>query len=608
MNTSRAVAAPVFLTGLLVLGSIAGCARPATDIAAGWRPGSAAGYDLLLVTLDTTRADHLGAYGYPAAETPNLDRLAREGVRFTEAITPVPLTLPAHSSMLTGLWPQHHGARVNSEFRLGPGPSTLGEKLGGAGYATAAFVSAFVLDARYGTGRGFATYDDAVAPVAGPGFASGNLERKAPGTTDAYLAWTEKQPAGGRRFAWIHYFDAHAPYEPPPDLARRFAGKLYDGEIALVDRELGRVLAALERSGRLAKTLVVVTADHGEGLGEHGESTHGHFLYDSTVRVPLIVHAPAALGAGVVDGRVVSHVDLLPTLLELLGVEDGERRDGESWVGRAPSAKRTVYLETTAPYHEFGWAPLFGLRSLGEKAILAPRRELYDLADDPREAHNLFAEGTARGEALFARLEERLGENPSLGAAQDSQKTVSDEERAQLQALGYLGGAGPAGGEEALADPKDRVAVLDALIAANAAMSEGRLEQAERLLRQAAAASPGDRSVLFAYGKLMLRLARPHEAEKAFRALAAQQPRADVLVLLAQIALQDGREQETERWLAEAEELDPRHGAIFIGRGDLLLRRGQRSEAEAAYRRAIELDPYRSVGMAKARLAALDAP
>lgn len=600
MKSFRAVL-PLFLAAA---GLAAGCSRPAADLPAGWRAGAAAGYDLLLVTLDTTRADHLGAYGYPAAETPHLDRLARQGVRFTEAITPVPLTLPAHASMLTGLWPQNHGARVNSEFRLGQEGSTLAEKLAAAGYETAAFVSAFVLESRYGVDRGFATYDDAVDPVAGPTFAAGTLERKAPGTTDAYLAFMGGQPEQGRRFAWIHYFDAHAPYEPPPELARRFAGRLYDGEIALIDRELGRVLAALEQSGRLARTLVVVTADHGEGLGDHGEGTHGNFIYDSTMRVPLILYAPAVLGTGVVDGRVVSHVDLLPSLLELLGIGDAEKRDGESWVGRAPDPERAVYLETTSPYHEFGWAPLFGLRSLRDKAIVAPRRELYELADDPRELNNLYAAGGAgRGADLFARLERELAANPSLGAPQ---KEVSDEERAQLQALGYLGGAGPVAGE-ALADPKDRVAVMAALIEANAAMAAGRLEQAERYIRQAAAGSPGDRSVLFAHGKLMLRLNRPLEAEKSFRALVKLQPRADVLVLLAQIALQDGRDEETAGFLGEAEKLDPRHGAVFIARGDLALQRGRSGEAEAAYRRAIEVDPYRSAGMARARLEAIDA-
>lgn len=594
---------------LLLPALFAGC-RPAppTDPLEAWRAGSLAGWDLLLVTLDTTRADHLGAYGYPAAETPNLDRLARSGVRFTDAVSAVPLTLPSHATIFTGLYPPAHGVRNNAEFHLGPTPSTLAEKLAGAGYDTAGFVSAFVLDARYGIGRGFATYDDRVEPVAGPTFAAGTLERKAPATTDAYLAWLAARPKDARLFAWIHYFDAHGPYEPPPELAARFAERPYDGEIALVDRELGRALAALEAAGRRDRTLVVVCGDHGEGLGDHGEATHGQFLYDSTTRVPLIVAAPGVLAAGLVDGRVVATADLLPSLLELFGITDGEKRDGQSWVGRPPEAARAVYLETLAPYQDFGWAPLFALRSLRHKAILAPRRELYDLADDPGEEKSLEpASGAAAGEGsrLFARLEAELGASPALGASRPGE--VSDEERAQLQALGYLGGAGPAGGENpaALADPKDRIAVANALIDANAAMAAGRLDQAERFLRQAAAAAPGDRSVLYAHGKLMLRLGRTAEAEASFRALSAHKPRADVSILLAQMALAAGREGEAETRLAEAEKLDPRHGGVFIARGDLWVRRGRPDQAAEQYRKALELDPYRSAGMAKARLESL---
>ncbi len=590
----------------VVVALISACSRPEPDVVEGWRRGAAAGYDLLLVTLDTTRADHLGSYGYPDAETPNLDRLAREGVRFTDAMTVAPLTLPAHSTLLTGRLPRRHGVRNNSEFRLGQEGSTLGELLQGSGYSTAAFISAFVLDARYGTGRGFQTYDDRVDAVSGTAFALGTLERKAPATTEAFLGWLERQEDGRKLFSWIHYFDAHAPYEPPPDLAERFAGRLYDGEIALVDRELGRVLAALEARGRLARTLVVVVGDHGEGLGEHGETTHGHFIYDSTMRVPLIVHAPAALGRGLVDGRVVSLADLLPTLLALLGVADGEERDGENWVGSTRDAGRAVYLENLSPFLDFGWAPLTGLRSLRAKAVLAPRRELYDLAEDPTEQKNLYPEpagGDLGGAELFSRLEEAAGTS-GIDAA-SGQVLASEEERAKLAALGYLGGVGPAKTDGELADPKDRVFVHAALLEANAAMSAGNLQVADGWLRKAAAVSPRDRSVLYALGKLQLRLGRTAEAERSLRALSAIHPRADVSILLAQIAIQAGREAEAERRLAEAEGLDPHHGGIFIARGDLLARQGRREAAAAAYREAIRLDPYRSSGMAKSRLATL---
>jgi arylsulfatase A-like enzyme/Tfp pilus assembly protein PilF len=593
------------LLALAVL-ALAGCARPPADAAERWRHGAAAGYDLLLVTLDTTRADHLGSYGNPDAETPNLDRLAREGVRFTDAITVAPLTLPSHSTILTGLLPPHHGVRNNSEFRLDARSTTLAELLGGSGYETAAFISAFVLDARFGTGRGFATYDDRVAAFEGPAFAPGTLERSAPRTTDAYLAWLARQAGDRKLFSWIHYFDAHAPFEPPPDLARRFAGRLYDGEIALVDRELGRVLAALERDGRLERTLVVVVADHGESLGDHGEVTHGLFIYDSTMRVPLIFRAPAALGTGVVDGRVVSTSDILPTIVDLLGVADPGPRDGESWVGRPVDPRRAVYLEALSPFLDFGWAPLVGLRTLRDKAIAAPRRELYDLADDPREEHDLLAGGAGsaggRGAPLFARLDSEALFRPE---SVQPQTAPNAEDRARLQALGYIGGAGPAAAGESLADPKDRVVVHTALIEATAAMSTGNLALAGEWLRRATAASKDDRSVLFAQGKLALKMGQPAAAERFFRVLSAIQPRADVSILLAQIAMADGREAEAVARLEEAERLDPAHGGIFIARGDLLRQRGDRTGAEASYRRAIEVDPYRSAGMARARLESL---
>jgi choline-sulfatase len=590
----------------LALVPFAACSRVPPDAPERWRHGAAAGFDLLLITLDTTRADHLGAYGYPDAETPNLDRLAREGVRFSEAMTVVPLTLPAHATILTGLLPPRHGVRNNAEFRLGKEGSTLGEILQREGYATAAFVSAFVLDARYGTGRGFDTYDDRVEPVRGGVFALGTLERKAPDTTDAFLGWLGEQQRDRRIFSWVHYFDAHAPYEPPRDLALRFEGRPYDGEIALIDREVGRVLAALEAAGRMGRTLVVVVGDHGEGLGEHGEATHGHFIYDSTMRVPLILYAPRAIGLGLVDQRVVSTADLLPTVLDLLGTRDREMRDGESWVGKRRDPQRAVYLENLSPVLDFGWAPLFGARTLRLKAILAPRRELYDLADDPREERNQCGSSgssESAGADLFSALEKH---NARDSSGSNSREFVSDEERAKLAALGYLGGAGPAENDEEPADPKDRVAVHAALVEANAALSADRLDLADRWLRQAAAVSPRDRSVLFALGKLQLRRGERSAAERSFLALSEIHPRAEVSILLAQIALLDGRLTETEARLAEATRLEPGHGGILIVRGDLELSRGNRREAAASYRAAAQGDPYRAGSMAEGRLLALD--
>ncbi|MFP3940102.1 MAG: sulfatase, partial [Thermoanaerobaculia bacterium] len=254
-------------------------------------PGAAAGYNLLLVTLDTTRADHLGAYGDAGAETPNLDRLAAGGLRFTDAVTPVPMTLPAHATLLTGLDPPGHGVRINGRFVLGQEHETLAEALRRAGYETAAFVSSFVLDRRFGLAQGFDRYDARLETTRAAAFAP-QTERSAEAVTDAAVEWLEgRRAAGGEGrpvFLWVHYFDPHDPYEPPEPFASRFADRPYAGEIAYVDRELGRLLASLERTGLAGRTVVVATADHGESLGEHGERYHSRTLYEGAVRVPLI--------------------------------------------------------------------------------------------------------------------------------------------------------------------------------------------------------------------------------------------------------------------------------------------------------------------------------
>ncbi len=270
--------------------------------------------NVLLVTIDTLRFDRVGAYGYAAAETPVMDALARRGVRFTTAIAHAPLTAPSHASILTGLLPLGHGVRDNGAFVLPRQPTTLAEAFRGAGYSTAAFVSGFPLDHRYGFARGFDTYDDHLQR-GGDARRAAYVERSAADASRAALAWMK----GARRpwFAWVHYFDPHAPYEPPADLQARFAASPYDGEIASVDRELGALLKAVDTDASPA--LVLVTSDHGESLGEHGEATHGVFVYDATLRVPWIMAGPG-VPQGRVSDVVARGIDVLPTLVDYAGL------------------------------------------------------------------------------------------------------------------------------------------------------------------------------------------------------------------------------------------------------------------------------------------------
>jgi choline-sulfatase len=370
-------------------------ASPAAGTDADGRP-----LNLVLVTLDTVRADHLGCYGDAAAETPHLDALARDGVRFAHASSPVPLTLPSHTTILTGLLPPHHGLRQNGAAALGAGTPTLATVLSGAGYRTGAFVGAFVLDHRFGLGRDFEIYDDEIER---PTNASWLLEAQRPGdqVVERALIWltgTDPRPF----FLWVHLYDAHAPYNPPPPFRERHAGRPYDGAIAFDDAQVGRLLETLAGRGLDKNTVVAVTADHGESLGEHGELTHGLLLYEPALAVPLLVRAP-----GLAPRRLdtpVSLVDLAPTLAGLLGRRlpgprngalDGRNLAGVLRTGREPPPA-DLYAETRYP-ETFGWSPLYALRRRELKYIAAPRAELYDLDGDPHEARNLVegVEGVA---------------------------------------------------------------------------------------------------------------------------------------------------------------------------------------------------------------------
>jgi choline-sulfatase len=572
-------------------------------------PGAAAGLNVLIVTLDTTRADHLGCYGYAPAATPVLDRLAAGGVRFAEAVTVAPETLPAHATLFTGLLPPRHGVRVNGEDRLESRHVTLAEVARARGYETAAFVSAFVLDGRFGLAQGFGVYDDKVETTEGAAFAAGNNERNASRTTDAALAWLRGRDRGRPFLAWVHYFDAHFPYDPPEAFARRFAGNPYDGEIAFVDSQLGRLLQGLDDLGGRDKTLIVVAGDHGESLGDHGERTHSLFLYRSATRVPLILSNRRLFPRPhVVDGTVVSLADLAPTLVDLLGVEEPPARDGLSLISTKPDPSRGAYLESIVPYVDFGWAPLFGLRSLRESYVLAPRPECYDLRSDPGEQRDLLHPKVGKRGACAARarqLDRMLARLPPYEPAVAGARPLDPETRERLQALGYLGGAGAGVSSGPLADPKDMIDVASLVVDANALLSAGRAAEALEVARRASARSPHDRTVLHTLAKIDLRLGRLGDAEDALRAFRAIQPKADASILLAQILILDGRLAEAGRLLDEAEGLDPLHGGVHIARGDLLAREGKTDEARASYERARKVDPYRAGGTAAARLARL---
>jgi arylsulfatase A-like enzyme len=413
--------------------------------------------NLLLVTLDTTRADRLSAYGFQSTSMPAIDRLAREGIVFRQAITAAPLTLPAHCSLLTGLYPVHHGVHDNADPPLDSAHVTLAETLHRGGYRTAAFVAASVLAADRGLSRGFDIYRDTT--IAGASTPS-PLRRPGNEVVDDALRWLSTGNDSSF-FLWVHLYDAHAPYQPPEPYRTQYATDPYQGSLAFMDSQLDRVVHALEASKQLSRTVIVVAGDHGESLGDHGELEHGIFLYDSVLHVPLIMRVPG-VGARPFDA-VTSLVDVMPTVLGFLQIRSSPV-DGQDLTavirGTAQQVNRTIYSESRYP-ERFGWSPLRSLHDGRFKFISAPRPELYDLEADPFEERNVYSAHSATATALAERLE-RLG-GQSLRSAPRTVMPLSPDARARLAALGYVSGDARQIGSTGL-DPKDYIQTYNATL------------------------------------------------------------------------------------------------------------------------------------------------
>lgn len=572
--------------------------------------GSAKGFNVLVITLDTTRADRLGCYGRANAQTPTLDALSNAGIRFDDAVTTIPVTLPAHATIFTGLNPPQHGVRHNGEFHLAQDHETLAEVLQGRGYETAAFVSAFVLDGRFGLDQGFDRYDDdvSIAPASvATTFSKPIYERSAGRVTSAALEWLQHPIRQHPFFCWVHYFDPHAPYQPPSPYDTRFRRSPYEGELAYMDSQIGRLLDGLRKDELLKKTLILVVADHGESLGEHNEATHAKLIYESTMHVPLIVSCPTLFpGPAVVDHVVVSIADIFPTVLDLLDIEPAKPLDGMSLRMASKNEERAIYMETLAPYLDNGWSPLFGLRRHYDKYILAPRPEYYDLEADPQEQNNLLdgvsASAPESQNKLAAKLSTIVSQSPALGAVVQSAQSLDEETIRRLEALGYVGTIALAGDHNALLDPKDMMSVGRQIDRAKNLALAGLYEEALKLLKQASVLSPRDTVLLFALARTCLFMDRIAEAESVFRTIHSIRPSARVCIGLAQIMLADGRLEEAVEQLAEAERLDPHHGGIYLARGDLLASQARPEEAIQAYEYASKIDPYRAAAEARARV------
>jgi choline-sulfatase len=544
--------------------------RPAGGEAAGPKPS------VLLVTIDTLRADRVGAYGYAQAQTPNLDALAREGVTFVEALSPAPLTLPAHATILSGLEPPHHGVHDNGTYVFPSDPPTLATVLKANGFATGAFVGAFVLDRRFGLARGFDEYDDRIGRRR-TGSSVLESERPCDAVADAAASWI-----GGRQgpfLAWVHFYDPHAPYEPPASFRGAHAGRPYDGEVAYADACFGRVVeAARRRAGE--RLLVAVIGDHGEALGEHGERTHGFFVYQSTLRVPFLASGPG-LARGEKRPGLARAADVTPTLLARAGVAAPAGLDGRDLLA---GPVREAYAETEYPA-SLGFAPLRSVRLGGLKYIEAPRPELYDLDADPGETRDLAAARPDDVRRAAAALEAARRGERSAAAASDPAAAE------RLRALGYVGGSTSstaASGE----DPKDVIALWRRFEEATWADTRGEHAEAARLLRGLVAERPANIAFRRALAAALRGAGRAREAAAVLADLPAGTG-ADALAWHERALALSAAGQPAEALQAEERALavNPLLPEAHNHRGTLLAGRGQTLEALRAFAEALRLDP-----------------
>jgi len=542
-------------------------------------PASEPPWSVLLVTLDTTRADALGVYGGPAGATPELDRLAAESVRYASAYSVAPLTLPSHASMLTGLYPPRHTVRTNGASALPASARTLAEAAHEAGYATAAFLAAVVLDEGFGLAQGFQRYD--APPIDMAPTSIHYAERDSSEVAARALRWLEERDRSKRFFLWVHLFDPHQPYEPPAQYRARFNNP-YHGEVAAVDHQVGRLLEALRSDGGLADTIVVVVADHGEGLGEHGEPTHSAFCYQSTIHVPLLVRRPDGARAGEVSDETVSVVDLHPTLRAAMGLAPDPDVDGISLFAGPVPPDRGAYFESYYGYLSHGLSPLAGWVDRTGKYLHSSAPELYDVERDRSESVNLVE---SRPDVV-AHHRQGIAGVYARPALEPDGAVPSAELASRVADLGYATGAGSTGDLPDPLEPSDlpapasRAEELVELAKAKAVLNGGRFRDAEHLLAAIVERNPGNYEAVEYLALSLMKQNRQLEAIAPLSlALRDDPPRPDGYCYLGTCLMLAGRYDEARAALARTLEIRPEHPQGLAVMAETLRRAGHPDEA-----------------------------
>jgi choline-sulfatase len=542
-----------FLTAAAVL---LPCVQAATVPARRPRP------NVILITIDTVRADHIGCYGATDIKTPTLDGLARDGIVFERAISQVPLTWPSHAAILTGTYPFQNGVQDFTGQPLDERFRSIAQVFKQQGYATGAVVSAFVLDRSWGLARGFDFYDDAFSAETFRQKDIGLVDRKAGESVTRALAWLRKTP---RRpfFFWLHLYDPHSPYDPPEPFRTEYKTHPYDGEIAYADHELGRLIAWLKQNQLYNSTAIVLLSDHGESIGEHGEKEHGFFVYNSTIHIPLIVKPPA--GSVFRPGRVASPVETVavaPTLTRLAGMKDEIQKQFASpgLLNDQAPADGVAYSESFYSFSSFGWSPLHALQTSRYHYIEAPTPELYDVVADPQEKNNLASQQAATVAVLEDKLQALLRQNP-FKAGESGTSGLSPDALEKLRALGYVAYRSPVSAEAlaaGLPDPKSKLREFNAILEAGDAFRSGDFQAGETLLAQVQEKNPQMYIIPFMLGEAATRQQKWEEASAAFQKCLQLNPTFDqAMTGLSRVLMYLEKSDEAIQWSRNALKVNP---------------------------------------------------
>jgi arylsulfatase A-like enzyme/Tfp pilus assembly protein PilF len=557
MSLSRKIlGVALILTGIAYLGTLTFQAIERKKVTDQWSDSGAPAFNLpakprsvLLVTIDTTRADHLGAYGRDDVSTPALDRLAEQGIVFDNAMAVAPITLPSHTSILSGLYPPQHGVRNNGTHYVPEETITLAERYRDQGYRTSAFVSAAVLEKRYGLDQGFEVYDDDLS-TSRARFPRVVPDRPASATVDSVFEWLDTIDQDEKFFSWVHFYDPHAAYNPPPPFRDYYPENPYLGEIAYLDSQIGRLLAH-PRFAQDPDLVVIVMADHGESLGEHGEKTHAILAYQSTMHIPWIMSIGQG-PAGVRIGRSVSQVDLVPTLIQLTDLPADDGLPGVSVLDQAAmSVDRPLYAEAFLPYYSYGWSSLRVMREGNWKYIDAPTAELYDLRRDPREITNLFSNDPGPGHDLKTELEEFLEANENQD--ESNRLTLDNDALKRLQGLGYIAMGNVTQIDDAdRPDPKDVIHLHVGLERGRQLINDHLHEQAIEVLKQVLFEDPTNIAAMVDLAQALMAVQELDEARTIISDAMVYDPKSRRLkVMMANVELGAGNVDQA-RSLAEA--------------------------------------------------------